>query len=239
MELEKLKALLFSGNKEEIKTSLEQGKDSTEFQDLLKHINKFIDWKHSAEHFREEDKYERVPLLDLMTMKTFDCSNINIVNTPVPDQIIYLEHLEILNLKQYWFLEDFELIWGHDDYPTGISEEGSPLEFPVGMENLKNLHTVDLSNNHLEKLPDFIFKLPKLKELKIGANYIYSLPKQIGDLKSLENLDLSYSPNLNEIPEEIAQLKNLKTLNLKTTGFSENSDGDRLKTLLPNTTIKY
>lgn len=237
MELEKLKELLYSGEKEKIKTSLEQGKDSTEFQELIKHINEFIDWKHSAEHFQEEDKYERPSFLDVMTTKTFDFSKVIITNEPIPNQIKYLEQLETLNLKQCWFLEDFELEWG-DDRILDISDEASLLEFPEGMENLKNLMTVDLSGNYLKNIPDFIFKLPKLEELNLSANFFYYLPKEIGNLEYLSILNLANS-SIDEIPEEIGKLSSLRRLNVENTHISEAKSGAKLRALLPDTIISY
>ncbi len=81
-----------------------------------------------------------------------------------------------------------------------------------GFEKLKNLETLILSHNRVKLLPSSIKYLEKLRVLKLGSNDLISLPSEIQYLTCLEELDLSYNHDLEDLPKEIVELKNLKKL---------------------------
>lgn len=95
---------------------------------------------------------------------------------------------------------------------------------------------VDLSNQNLEVIPEFIFNFKNLRKLNLSNNKLKSIPKNISDLNKLESLDLSNNKiellyanifNLNKLrvlilnnnnlisfPKQIEKLVNLKILSL-------------------------
>lgn len=103
-------------------------------------------------------------------------------------------------------------------------------ELPDEIGNLKVLDFLNVKNNHIEVIPSSIGELSKLKELILAANPIQTLPPEIGKLTSLEELNVSgfqigndvakYTSNKNaylqQVPNEIVELAQLKILNPKT-----------------------
>lgn len=103
---------------------------------------------------------------------------------------------------------------------------------------------VDLSNQGLDKIPEYAFSktqieeldvsnnnltgaiqaeirhLKNLKVLKASNNFMTGVPAEIGQLQKLEVLDLSNN-QLTGLPHELGNLKNLKTLNLSGNDYSE------------------
>ena len=61
---------------------------------------------------------------------------------------------------------------------------------------LKNLHTLDLSDNNFTGVPAEVGQLSRLEILDLSNNPLTGLPNEIGNLKNLKVLDLrgtSYS----------------------------------------------
>jgi len=69
-------------------------------------------------------------------------------------------------------------------------------------------------NNKLTSLPKEIWDLKQLEELFLEGNKLTSLPKEIGDLKQLKELHLRNN-QLKSLPKEIGDLKQLKKLYLR------------------------
>ncbi len=85
----------------------------------------------------------------------------------------------------------------------------------------KNVIGLGLHNRFIKTLPESIGNLKSLEELDLSRTNLSTLPESIGNLKSLEELDLSDN-NFTTLPESIGNLKSLKDLNLA---------GNRLTTL--------
>lgn len=121
------------------------------------------------------------------------------------------------------------------------SDNASP---PVG-------NRLDLSNQNLEKIPEYVFRqenlteldvssnrltgavqaeirqLKNLKSLKASNNFMTGVPAEIGQLNNLEVLDLSNN-RLTGLPYEIGNLKKLKIFNISGNNYSE-SDLNAIK----------
>ena len=91
------------------------------------------------------------------------------------------------------------------------------------------LSTLDLSNCGLSEVPDAVFELTHLNELKLGhwsdsnkqhRNKITQLPDAISRLQNLQHLDLS-SNQLTKLPETLAQLPRLQHLDISNNKLSE------------------
>ncbi|OGZ67445.1 MAG: hypothetical protein A3D35_00450 [Candidatus Staskawiczbacteria bacterium RIFCSPHIGHO2_02_FULL_34_9] len=117
--------------------------------------------------------------------------------------------------------------------------------------------TLNLSNQGLTKIPDYIFNQRSLEELNVSDNSLSGaiqsqigqlinlkvlnasnnsmtgVPAEVGKLQKLEILDLSNN-QLTGLPNELGNLKNLKTLNLAGNSYSQ-QDLDQIRANLPNT----
>jgi len=104
-------------------------------------------------------------------------------------------------------LNNVKKIYMHD----GGFDEG--LDF-INFSHAKSLTTLHLHSftkgPELGVFPESLCQLKKLKSLEVESK-LTTLPKCIGNLKNLENLDLAYN-YLTEIPKEIGNLTKLKSL---------------------------
>lgn len=94
------------------------------------------------------------------------------------------------------------------------------------------LRTLDLSNCGLTTIPEQVFSLTQLTELKLGhwasfgkknCNQISDIPPAISKLQQLKQLDLS-SNLLSDLPSEISSLANLELLDLSRNKLSSLPD---------------
>lgn len=107
---------------------------------------------------------------------------------------------------------------------------------PASVFNQTNAEVLDLSSNQISgSLPGEIRFLKNLKTLNASDNLMTGVPAEIGQLSDLEVLDLSNN-QLTGLPNELANLKNLKTMNLSGNNYSQ-QDLDYIKQRLPNTTF--
>lgn len=92
-----------------------------------------------------------------------------------------------------------------------------------------NLSTLDLSNCGLHEVPQSVFELTHLTELKLGhwsdhnkqqRNKITKLPAQIAQLQQLQHLDLS-SNQLSALPDALAELPRLQHLDMSNNKLEE------------------
>ncbi|KAL8268484.1 hypothetical protein R6Q59_002282 [Mikania micrantha] len=88
-------------------------------------------------------------------------------------------------------------------------------QLPYFIGQLECLKKLDLSGSHLERLPGSICKLKHLKNLILyQCELLEMLPDDVGQLESLEELNLAYCSRLRDIPSNICKLKLLKDLKL-------------------------
>ncbi len=119
--------------------------------------------------------------------------------------------------------------------PLAIKRIELPMyyeEVPKTLKKCKNLEVLDLSYSDVEKLPKFLFELPKLKALRMNGCHMPSLPdnlkehavltevgvhaKKEKDLRAIwaiENLEvLTITGEIKSIPDAIGSLKRLRKL---------------------------
>jgi Leucine-rich repeat (LRR) protein len=97
---------------------------------------------------------------------------------------------------------------------TELQQQKVYLSPEEAMVNPSVVYRLDLSKQHLQFIPDNVFKLTRLQELNLSRNKIQYIPTDIGLLKNLQVLNLADN-KLKTLPSETGQLTNLKYLYLK------------------------
>ncbi|XP_042417540.1 receptor-like protein EIX1 [Zingiber officinale] len=188
----------------------------------------------------------------------------------IPQQLTQLEELEILNLSnnsfsgslpfcmgnftamaltsQYWYTNRnglFSTTKGHYIHGTPyshyvdlvISTKGQNLHYPYDSELTKSL---DFSGNSLiGEIPRGIGRLKGLHNLNLARNHLSGrIPEEIGEMESLESLDLSVNELSGNIPNSLANLNFLSYINLSYNNLvGRIPSGHQLQTL--NDTSSY
>ncbi|XP_044257365.1 leucine-rich repeats and immunoglobulin-like domains protein sma-10 [Tribolium madens] len=89
------------------------------------------------------------------------------------------------------------------------------LKSARGLENMKRLTTIDLSNNEINEIDGAFTEMSNLQKLFLSNNQIASIGlKSFGQNSKLETLDLSNNPLLPLDPVMFAALPSLKILNI-------------------------
>lgn len=93
--------------------------------------------------------------------------------------------------------------------------------FPPEILRLTALRGLFLRGNALREIPRDIGNLSELVELNLADNInLGALPMGIGSLKALKKLDIRYC-GLTDLPPDIGNLKNLESLQMWGNGFTE------------------
>ncbi len=132
--------------------------------------------------------------------------------TELPKEMNNLAKLRELWIAGNNFSKIPEVIWSLNNL-TGLSlSDNNFTELPREIGSLTKLGILLLNRSNFVKIPVEIGKLVHLRRLEISrTDSLTKLPKEIGDLSSLEYLVL-YENGIRELPKEIGNLSNLKAL---------------------------
>jgi len=135
----------------------------------------------------------------------------------------------------------FELAKYHESDRFAYTGSGSARVLPR-LHEIRSLRIIDLFDAHINELPDSLFDLPQLEELKIWTGNLHGIPASIGRAKSLKHITIyngchpepgsepewkatsKEELKLTNLPPEIGQLEQLRTLDLTHTGLTELPD---------------
>jgi len=125
-----------------------------------------------------------------------------------------------------------------------INTSNEPQQKETPQEVPQNNNKLDLSNQNLQKIPEYVFSQTNLEELDVSNNMLTGaikaeirhlqnlkvlnasnnqmtgVPAEIGQLNNLQILNLSNN-QITGLPYELGNLKNLKTFNLSGNSYSE------------------
>jgi len=156
-----------------------------------------------SNEYREES-------FDEITEKLFLSHNM-IVN--IPFELVLFQKLRVLeiannNLTQ---INDFIL-----ELPELVSlnvknNELDDRSLPKDLSGLTKLKEINLSGNHLTRVPPQLYSLPSLKYLYLGDNRIRHVPPGIEALQGLQMLQLGGN-QLETVPEALGELTSLQSL---------------------------
>ncbi len=139
------------------------------------------------------------------------------LNGPIPQSIELLDDLERLRIIDSKITGFPSTSDGMPNLTSVQLTNAALTTFPTVLFTFNTLQKVNLSDNNFdsELLSPDIGSLTELQELKIENSELKGpIPKEIGNLTKLIELDLDYN-FLTEIPDEIGQLTNLRILTLK------------------------
>ncbi|NJL12830.1 MAG: leucine-rich repeat domain-containing protein [Microscillaceae bacterium] len=83
-----------------------------------------------------------------------------------------------------------------------------------------SVYLMDFPQFCCSELPKDMEKLIHLQSLFMGSSGLVVLDARVGTFQNLQILDLKYN-NLEDLPSALANLKNLRSLNLQKTGFAK------------------
>jgi Leucine-rich repeat (LRR) protein len=112
-------------------------------------------------------------------------------------------------------LEEIPQEWKAISKALKLSLRSNKLKRLPGSFYAPELVSLLLGRNPIEFVPaSFLKSFPKLRVLDLSDGQFDSLPEELGDLKDLVMLDLSYCKKLEILPDTVGKLHMLKWLNL-------------------------
>ena len=107
-----------------------------------------------------------------------------------------------------------------DELEIEIRRRFINTKFTISKKNRIEQLSVCLGWEEIRNLPECIWYMKNLNELRLYSWRITSLPESIGNLSSLNSLDLC-GTKLTELPESIVKLSSLSDLDLSYTNLTE------------------
>ncbi|WP_151899653.1 leucine-rich repeat domain-containing protein [Sulfurimonas hydrogeniphila] len=154
------------------------------------------------------------------------------------DQALYERSLQGGSKYQYdLWLKKGIIAWGVEDLYTIKELDLSYsllVEMPSALSYLTTLEHINLAGNYIEEVPQWVWSMGNLKELTLGnhiagGNPIEKIPADIKNLQKLEILDIRNLHVLQELPNELLELKNLLYLQMTQTTLYESDLIQRLR----------
>jgi Leucine-rich repeat (LRR) protein len=118
---------------------------------------------------------------------------------------------------------------------AGVADDRIKLDsLPEFLTDLPRLVHLNLGHTGLKSLPDFMSRL-RLESLQLNNNELAEIPEWLGSMTDLKELDLSWNEKITALPQSFTRLCNLEVIDLSRTSITRVPDSIReyknLKTL--------
>jgi len=134
------------------------------------------------------------------------------------DKAIYERSRKLGRSMQYdfWLKKGYNALSVEDLYTIKELDLSYSLiiELPSEFAYLTSLEHINLAGNYIEEVPQWVWQMSNLKELILGnhiagGNPIKTISADIKHLQKLEMLDIRNLHDLEALPNELLELKNL------------------------------
>jgi Leucine-rich repeat (LRR) protein len=174
-------------------------------------------------------KVARLKYLNILELTTNELSDL-------PDWVGDMIYLQDLYVARNQFSEVPEAVFRIKNLKRVIFDYNQFTEIPVKILTNPNIEELHFGHNQITRIPDELYGMKQLKVLKLDENNIDYLDTRVGQLTSIKVLDVEGN-NLDTLPfNEIINLPNLRTLNIRDNNLSW-AFTDSLKRALPGVRV--
>lgn len=153
-------------------------------------------------------------------LQVLDLSGAMKLNSVIPEQILMMSELKVLDISGNYFTELSSKVAGLKKLEKFIMRRNALLRLPDEIFDLEHLENLELSDNYLYELPDSVKSSKNIRYIDLQGNKLKSLPDSI--CKCLSLVQLSVAGNeLETVPELIYRLSSLQELNLERNNLKE------------------
>ncbi|XP_060067336.1 malignant fibrous histiocytoma-amplified sequence 1 homolog [Ylistrum balloti] len=146
-------------------------------------------------------------------LQVLDLSGAMKLNSVIPEQILMLSELKVLNLSGNYFTELPKEVAGLKKLEKFVMRRNALLRLPDSIFDLEFLETLELSDNYLYEIPPAVQNLKNIRYIDLQGNKLTGLPDELGRCFSLVHLSLACN-ELTSVPDSICRLLKLQELSL-------------------------
>ncbi|XP_057830631.1 disease resistance protein L6 isoform X2 [Cryptomeria japonica] len=147
-------------------------------------------------------------------LEIIQCTNLS----SLPNNFGELIHLQHLNLKGCTKLKMLPDVLENMTKLRYLNLDGCNKVEELHLPEVASLTELHLNETSLKLLPGNIFKQTRLTELKIGSEFLTTLPTSLGNLSSLTTFKIQGCEKLESLPNSLEHLNFLRDLNIEQSG---------------------
>lgn len=172
-------------------------------------LNKIAESNKKIDGWIELEKFDQDSLDSLVH---FELSNIELSNAKILSRVTNYMIPEMKNLKEITIrnckLAEIPTNLPHETLESINLPENFIKEIPEFIKNIRNLHNLNLELNKIEEIPSYLVECKNLTIMNLSRNLIYDIPEgsfngldKLKELKLVSNKLTSLDFKLEELPE--------------------------------------